>query len=83
MGVVGLAPPSMNRDTFVALSLAAFGLILVSFVIMGFGRIVLPFRTARLLAAPTVTLALALILGLLGYSVLAVLGVVGFDDESE
>lgn len=65
----------MKRNTFVILALSAFGLILLSFAIMGFGRIVLPFHIARLLAAPTITVALVLVVFLFGYSVLVVIGV--------
>ena len=57
------------------LSLVAFGLILVSFVVMGFGRIVLPFRTARLLSAPTGLLAAALVAYLFVRALLSWLGV--------
>lgn len=51
----------MDRTRFVTLSLLAFALILVSFVILGFSRIVLPYRTARLLSAPTMLLAAVLV----------------------
>lgn len=51
----------MDRSGFVKLSLLAFGLILLSFVILGFSRVVLPYRTARLLSAPTMLLAAALV----------------------
>lgn len=65
----------MRQATFVKLAFVAFGLILVSFVVMGFSRIVLPYRTARLLAAPTVALAFLLVCYLLARSVLSWLGV--------
>lgn len=65
----------MNRDTFVALSLVAFALILGSFVALGFGRLVLPFRTAQLLAAPLGLLAFALGCYLLVRAVLSAVGV--------
>jgi len=55
----------MNRTGYVKLSLLAFGLILVSFVILGFSRLVLPYRTARMLAAPTTLLAFVLVCYLL------------------
>lgn len=51
----------MDRSGFVELTLLSFGLILLSFVILGFSRIVLPYRTARLLSAPTMLLAAALV----------------------
>lgn len=65
----------MRQNTFVKLAGLAFGLVLVSFVVMGFSRIVVPYRTARLLAAPTTALAAVLVAGLTGYSVLVALGV--------
>ncbi|WP_255195540.1 hypothetical protein [Halorarius litoreus] len=64
----------MHRDTFAKLALVTFGLILVSFVVMGFSRIVLPYRTARLLAAPTMSLAAVGVVVLFVQSVLAVSG---------
>lgn len=65
----------MRRSTFVTLSLAAFGLVLVSFVLMGFSRLVVPYRVARLLAAPTMALAAVLVVGLFVRSLLAVTGI--------
>lgn len=64
----------MHRDTFATLALVTFGLVLVSFVVMGFSRIVLPYRTARVLAAPTMVLAALGAVALLVTSVLAVTG---------
>ena len=55
----------VNRAGFVKLSALAFGLVLVSFVILGFSRLVLPYRTARILAAPTTIAAFALVCYLL------------------
>jgi hypothetical protein len=69
----------MRQRTFTLAGLAAFALTLVSFVLLGFGRLVLPYRTARYLSAPTLFLAFALVLGLLGYSTLVVLGVADLD----
>ena len=65
----------MDKSGFVKLSFVAFGLILVSFVILGFSRLVLPYRTARVLAAPTTLLAFGLICYLLVRAVLSKLGV--------
>lgn len=64
----------MNRNTFVTLSLSAFGLVLVSFVLVGFSRIVLPYRVARSLAAPTMAVAAVLVAVLFVQSILAVTG---------
>lgn len=66
---------SVRLNTFVTVALVAFGLIGVSFVIMGFSRIVLPYRTARLLAGPTTAVAALLIAFLFTYSVLVAMGV--------
>jgi len=65
----------MHRDTFGKLALLAFGLILASFVLMGFSRIVVPFRVARLLAAPTITVGALLVAYLFVESVLVSVGV--------
>lgn len=64
----------MHRNTFARLALLAFGLVVVSFVVMGLSRIVLPYRTARLLAAPTTVLAALLVAFLFAYSVLVAVG---------
>lgn len=69
----------MDANRFARLSLLAFGLILVSFVLLGFSRIVLPFRTARLLAAPTGTVAIVLVAVLFVRAVLAWTGVRPLD----
>lgn len=65
----------MKRDTFVTLSLAAFGLVLVSFVLMGLSRLVVPYRLARVIATPTMLAAAALVAVLFVRSLLAVTGV--------
>lgn len=65
----------MRRATFGKLAVLAFGLILASFVVMGFSRIVLPYRTARLLATPTTLAAAALVAYLFVESVLVFAGV--------
>jgi hypothetical protein len=51
----------VNRTAFVKLAFLAFGLILLSFVILGLSRIALPYRTAQLLSAPTMLLAALLV----------------------
>ena len=71
----------MHRNRFVFLALVAFGLILVSFVILGTSRIVLAYRTARLLAAPTTFAAFALVCYLFCRAVLSVLGVSLIEEE--
>lgn len=65
----------MRHQTYGKLAALAFALILVSFVILGFSRIVLPYRTARLLAAPTLGLACVLVVYLFVRGVLSWIGV--------
>jgi hypothetical protein len=65
----------VTPDRFVRLSGLAFGLILAGFVVLGFSRIVLPYRTARLLAAPLFGAAALLVAYLFLRSVADKLGV--------
>ncbi|GKZ13238.1 hypothetical protein [Haladaptatus sp. T7] len=65
----------MQKRTFTLLGLGAFGLTVVSFVLLGFGRLVLSYRTARYLSAPTMFLSFVLLVGLFVYSVLVYVGV--------
>lgn len=65
----------MRYQTYGKLAALAFALILVSFVILGFSRIVIPYRTARLLAAPTMFLAAILVMYLLIRAILSWIGV--------
>ena len=54
----------MDRDRYVTLALLAFGLVLVGFVLLGFGRIFLGYPPAQLLSAP---------FGLTGFAIVVVL----------
>lgn len=65
----------MRYQTYGKLASLAFALILVSFVILGFSRIVIPYRTARMLAAPTMFLAALLVLYLFIRAFLSWIGV--------
>lgn len=65
----------MRQDTFVKLSALAVGLVLVSFLVMGLSRLVVGADLARLLSAPTMLSAAALVVFLTVRSVLAVTGV--------
>nr|WP_272931454.1 hypothetical protein [Halobacterium noricense] len=56
-----------------------FALVGASFVTLGFGRLVLPYRTARLLAAPLFLASVLLAVALFGQAVLAALGIVDAD----
>lgn len=42
----------MDQQGFLRLAVVAFGLVLASFLVLGFARLLLPYRTAQLLAAP-------------------------------
>lgn len=64
----------MNETTFVKLSLFAFALVLLSFIVRGLSRLVVTGETATLLSAPTMFLAGGLIVFLTLRSVLAVSG---------
>lgn len=69
----------MQKRMFVWLGLGAFGLVVVSFLLLGFGRLLFSYRTARYISAPTMFAAFALVVVLVGYSVLAFLGVVKLE----
>jgi hypothetical protein len=69
----------VQRNTFVTASLATFGLVLASFLVLGFGRLALPYRTARLLAAPTLLAAGALTVVLVAQAALVLAGVRDFE----
>jgi len=69
----------MDRSRFATLSLLAFGLVLAGFLVMGFGRLALPYRTARLLAAPALFGAAALVAGLCVQAGLVLAGVREFE----
>jgi hypothetical protein len=71
----------MHRNRFVSLALLAFGLILVSFVVLGVSRIVLPYRVAQVLAAPTTFAAFLLVCYLFVRATLSVFGVSPIDEE--
>ncbi len=70
----------MRRETFGKLATLALGLLLFSFVLMGLSRLVVSADTARLLSAPTMLTAGALVLVLTAYSVLAVSGIRTLED---
>ncbi|SIR50394.1 hypothetical protein SAMN05421858_2543 [Haladaptatus litoreus] len=64
----------MKKRTFVLLGFGTFALILLSFLLLGFGRLLFSYETARYLSAPTMLLSFALVLVLLVQSVLTVTG---------
>ncbi len=65
----------MRHQTYGKLAVLAFSLVLVSFVILGFTRAIVGYRTARMLAAPTTLLAATLVVFLFARGVLAWSGV--------
>jgi hypothetical protein len=65
----------MRQNTFVKLSALALGLVLLSFIVMGFSRLVVAADTAKLISAPTMLAGGALIVLLTVQSVLAVSGI--------
>jgi hypothetical protein len=69
----------MHRDAFVTRSLLLFGLVAASFVVLGFSRLVLPYRVARLLAAPLLFAGAVLAVVLLAHAVLVAVGVRDFQ----
>jgi hypothetical protein len=71
----------MHKNRFVSLALLAFGLILLNFVILGVSRIVLPYRVARVLAAPTTFGALLLVCYLFVRATLSVLRLGPIEEE--
>lgn len=69
----------MDRDGFVKLALIAFGLILASFVVLGFSRVVLPFHVAQVLSAPIGFVGFALVVYLFVRATLDAVGVWRID----
>lgn len=69
----------MRRNTFVSRALLLFALVAASFVVLGFSRLVLPYRVARLLAAPLLFAGAGLAVVLLAQAALAALGIVDAD----
>ncbi|WP_129113291.1 hypothetical protein [Halegenticoccus tardaugens] len=65
----------MDRSQFVRLSLLAFGLVLLSFLLLGTTRIFLPFRVSQLIAAPVVASAFLLVVYLFVRATLSAVGV--------
>lgn len=65
----------MDRNRFVSLALFAFGLVIASFFVLGFSRLVFSFRTAQLFAAPIGLAGFALTVYLFVRATLAQLGI--------
>lgn len=75
----------MERNRFVVLALVAFGCVLASFTTLGFGRLLVGYRTGLLLAAPFGLVAFVIVVALFAISVWTVLtdGFPGSEDASE
>lgn len=73
----------MDQHDFVRLSLLAFGLVVLSFVVLGFGRIVLPFQTAQTVAAPIGLLGFALVVFLFLRATAAVIGIAPIEEDAD
>ncbi len=65
----------MKQTTFVQLSVLAFGLVILSFLIRGLSGLLVAGETAALLSAPTMLLGGGLVIFLTLRSVLAVSGI--------
>ena len=71
----------MHQNTFVKLSALAFGLVLVSFIVRGFGGFLVGGETAALISAPPMLVGAGLIVFLTLRSVLAVSGIRPLADQ--
>ena len=73
----------MNQFAFVRLSLVAFTLVILSFVVLGFGRLVIPFRTAQLLAAPIGIVGFLLVVYLTVRAALSMAGIWKIEESGQ
>lgn len=71
----------MDRQGFVRLAMMSFALVVASFVVLGFSRLVVPFRTAQTLAAPIGIAGFVLVSYLFVRATLSALGVWRIDAE--
>lgn len=65
----------MDQGGFVRLAVAAIALVVLSFVVLGFSRLVLPYRTAQAIAAPVGLPGFALLVYLSARATLSAVGV--------
>lgn len=70
----------MDRSGFVRLAILAVGIVLASFVVLGFARLVVSYRTAQTVAAPIGLVGFVLLLFLFVRATLAAVGVRPIDD---
>ncbi|WP_312908791.1 hypothetical protein [Natronosalvus caseinilyticus] len=74
----------MDQHDFVRLSLLAFGLVVLSFVVLGFSRIVLPsFRAAQTVAAPIGLVGFALAVFLFLRATAAAIGLAPIEESAD
>ena len=71
----------MHRSTFVLLGLAAFGMILGTFIVRGTTRLVIGDQLSMLLALPLAAVSLLLVLTLVSLAILDRLGIKRLDDD--
>lgn len=65
----------MDQQGFVRLAIVAFTLVVASFVVLGLGRLVIPFRTAQLLASPIGLAGFGLVVYLFVRATLSAVGI--------
>lgn len=73
----------MRRSTLTKLSLLVFGLILVSFIVRGFGQLLVGPRRATMVAGPIALLAAAVLLVVVALWGLGRVGVVSIEAASD
>jgi hypothetical protein len=73
----------LQANRFLQLALGAFGLVIGSFVVRGFGQLVVSVETAQLLSTPLFLGGFGLAALAAVLSVLVKLGIVGLDVTSE
>lgn len=73
----------MRRSTLTKLSLLVFGLVLVSFIVRGFGQLLVGPRRATMVAGPIALLAAAVLLVVVALWGLGRVGVVSIEVASD
>ncbi|MCU4753777.1 hypothetical protein ACLI4U_10145 [Natrialbaceae archaeon A-CW2] len=73
----------MDQDDFVRLAFIAFGLVILSFVILGFSRLVVPFRVAQTLAAPVGVIGFGLVVFLFLRATASATGIAPIEESVE
>lgn len=73
----------MDQHGFVRLALVAFGLVILSFTILGFSRLVVPFRVAQTLAAPVGLVGFGLVVFLFLRATAAAIGLAPIEADGD